>query len=78
MMFHNPKMQSGTTNSLLGLNNQAMNNHNKSFNILENHNNLKTFDDNSSINNGLGMENNITNTDGSKNLVHKRISKELS
>jgi hypothetical protein len=78
MIFHNPKAQSGTINSLLLLNHQTINNNNKSFNILENHNNLKTFDDNSSINNGLGMENNITNTDGSKNLVHKRISKELS
>ena len=78
MIFHNPKMQSGTTNSLLGLNNKAMNNNNISFNILENHNNLKTFDESSSIHNGLGMENNITNTDGSRKLVHKRISKELS
>ncbi len=80
---NNPKAQSGTISSLFLLNNQVINNNNnnnKSLNLLDshaNHYNLKTFEENSGMDENLGIENNITNTDGSRNIVHKRISKEL-
>ena len=79
VQYNNSKVQSVTINSLLRLNNQAINNHNnnKSYNHLDNHNNLKPFDENSGVGENLGIENNITNTDGSKNIIHNRISKEL-
>jgi len=77
MIVQNPKAQSGTINSLVLLNHQKVNNNNKSFNIIDNNNNLKTFEENSNGANNIGIENNITNTDESRNIIHKKISKEL-